>query len=82
MILIVSFPAISKSVIKFESLIKGPDPEMKIKLEQLSELRLALVKYMENSLDHASDLLTSIDNYVRMLIETVCPRHHSYRCLP
>ena len=71
MILIVSFPAICKSKIDFASLIYKPDPETKMKCDQLTELRQLVVKHMEKTLDHVNDLLISVDNYSRMLIETV-----------
>ncbi len=74
MILIVSFPAMCRSKVNFASLVSKPDPETKAKLDQLTELREMVIKYMDHSLDHASDLITCLDNYSSMLIETVPPR--------
>lgn len=71
MILIVSFPAISRAKVNFASLVSKPDPETKMKLEQLTELRQMVIKYMDHSLDHAADLITCLDNYSTMLIDTV-----------
>eukprot|EP00826_Nyctotherus_ovalis_P062893 TRINITY_DN917_c0_g1_i11.p1 TRINITY_DN917_c0_g1~~TRINITY_DN917_c0_g1_i11.p1 ORF type:complete len:309 (-),score=107.55 TRINITY_DN917_c0_g1_i11:351-1277(-) len=70
MILLVAFPAISKSTINFASLLKKPDPETKMKCDQLSELRKMVVEYAKKSVDQADDLLISLDNYVNMLIDT------------
>lgn len=71
MILLVPFPAISKSVINFASLLKSPDPETKMKCDQLSELRKMVVQFMNKSMDNISDLLVSLDNYINMLIDIV-----------
>ncbi len=71
MILIVSFPAICKSKVDFASLVRKPDPDTKMKLDQLTELRQMVIKYMDHSLDHAHDLITCVDNYANMLIATV-----------
>jgi len=71
MILLVAFPAISKSTINFASLIKKPNEETKMKCDQLTELRKMVVEYAKKTVDQADDLLVSIDNYVNMLIETV-----------
>ena len=78
MILIVSFPAICKSKINFASLVSKADPDTKAKCDQLTELRQLAVKYMDHSLDHADDLIISVDNYVKMLIDMVC---HLSLCL-
>lgn len=71
MILLVAFPAISKSTINFASLLKKPDPETKMKCDQLTELRKKAVEYATKSVDQADDLLISLDNYINMLIDTV-----------
>jgi len=71
MILIVSFPAICKTKVNFASLLSKQDPELKLKCDQLTELRQMVVQYMEKSLDHVDDLITSVNNYYTMLIETV-----------
>jgi hypothetical protein len=71
MILLVAFPAISKASINFASLIKKPDPETKMKCDQLTELRKIVVEYAKKTVDQADDLLVSLDNYINMLIESV-----------
>lgn len=71
MILLVSFPAISKSTINFASLLKKPDQETKMKCDQLTELRKAVVEYVKKGMDQSNDLLVSLDNYINMLIDTV-----------
>jgi len=76
MILLVSFPSMCKSKINFASLISKPDPETKTQCDQLTELRQMVIKYMDNSLDHANDLIVSIDNYVNMLVEMVTIIRH------
>jgi len=38
MILIVSFPAMSKAKINFASLLHKPDPDIKLKADQLTEV--------------------------------------------
>ena len=71
MILLVPFPAISKSAINFASFLKSPDPETTMKCDQLSELRKMVVQFMNKSMDNISDILVSLDNNITMLIEIV-----------
>lgn len=40
MIALVSFPSICKSKINFAALVPKPDPDTKVKLEQLSEVSI------------------------------------------
>lgn len=71
MIFQVSLPVINKTKLDFASLIKKPDPETKMKCDQLSELRKMVVQYSMKGIDLADDLLISLDNYTNMLIDTV-----------
>jgi len=80
MILIVSFPGMSRTSINFESLLREVNPEFKSKLHLLSNVRKELVLLLNPSLP-IDEIIIKIDNYCSLLIEA-SPHLWRAKCKP